>query len=636
MTTRLEALAAARGIAWRYRDGAGHLREASPESLRAALAALGVAALTEAEARDSLAAHEAAARARTLPAWIVAEAGRTAELRPGHERPVAWRLVHEDGGVTEGRAKGRIAIAPLPPGYHRLEVGGEATAILAVPASLPPVPRGWGVIAPLYGLRPAATGGLGDYADLAELARVLGGKGAAFLGINPVHAGFPCDPAAISPYSPSSREWLATMHIADGNLARPGGRLVGYPDAIGARMARLEVAYRDFLARPDAAFDAWRCDQGDALQAFAAHQALSEAHGPYWCDWPAAFRSPDTPGTAGFAARARDRVGFHAWLQWRAETQLAEAQRAARDAGMAHGLYLDLAVGTHPHGAETWADPGLFAPGVSLGAPPDAFAPLGQTWNLAPMRPDVLAARGFAPFARILRRQIRHAGILRIDHILGFERAFWVPEGLPGLYVAMPRDALLAVARIEAARAGAVIVGEDLGAIPEGLREALAASGILGCRVAMFERDWQGDRHFLAPETYARQSIASFGSHDLPLWKGWRRGGDIAWRARLGAVPAAAAPALRAERKADIRDFDAACGARRGSFAAMTGFVARTGSALAAVQIEDLLGQTGQPNLPGTVDEHPNWRRRLRLDVSGIAADPTLERTARIMARNGR
>ena len=316
--------------------------------------------------------------------------------------------------------------------------------------------------------------------------------------------------------------------------------------------------------------------------------------------------------------------GFQPW-------NLAAAR--ARGAGMGLGLYLDLAVGTHPAGAETWEDRASFARGVSLGAPPDAFSPEGQTWGVAPFSPPALADTGFAALAETLAAQLRFAGMLRIDHILGFDRAFWVPEGMPGLYLAMPREALLAVARIEAARAGAVIVGEDLGNVPEGLAAALDQSGILGCRVAMFERNWETGAFRDAAEWDA-EVLAAFSTHDLPTWKGWRAGRDIDWRARLGrsADPAGE----RRARGQEVAALDAVIGGAAGEVEALHAFLGRSPCRLAALQAEDILGLEEQANLPGTIHEHPNWRRRLPVDAGAFAADPRLAAAAAIMKTCGR
>jgi len=628
-------LALEAGLRPGYSDQTGTWREAPPESVAAALAAMGLPAGSEAEAAETLGALRAEAAARVLPLWLVAEAG--APFRREGLPEADWRLALEGGETREGRAAGGVLdLGLLPAGRHRLETGGAVTWLLAAPARIAPPPRGWGVTLPLYGLPPGHGGGVATYADLADWAAALGRAGAAFVGINPVHAGFPGDEAAISPYSPSHRRRFSTLHLAAGEPeagAQP--ELVDYPAAIAARRAALEAAFAADRAAAgrDAEFAGWRAAEGPALERFAVHQAIAERHGPYWNAWPEALRDPGSAEVARLAAELAGRVAFHAWLQWLAERQLAAAQDAARGAGMALGLYLDLAVGTHPFGAETWAERALFAPGISLGSPPDAFSPEGQTWGVAPFEPRALAGGGFAALAETLAAQFRHAGLLRIDHILGFERAFWVPEGLPGLYVQMPREAMLAVVRIEAARAGAAVVGEDLGNIPEGLQGALAASGILGCRVAIFERDW-GSGGFKPAEAWDAEVLASFSTHDLPTWKGWRNGRDIDWRARLGR---SADPVTeRRNRAAEVALMDAAIGGAVGDAEAMHGFLGRTPCRLVAVQAEDILGLEEQANLPGTTVEHPNWRRRLPEDAAAIAGEPRLAAVAAIMKSCGR
>ncbi|MCF4116571.1 4-alpha-glucanotransferase [Rhodovulum sulfidophilum] len=617
----LAALARATGILPGYRDLTGTERPTAPETAQALLAAMGLAAATEAEAAASLAALEAARAARHLPDWLVLDEGRA----PALAVPAAWRIELETGGVIEGRAEDPLPALPL--GIHRLRVGAEETALLSAPPALALPRRGWGVVLPLYGLRDAGRGGLGDYADLRQALEGFAGRGAGFVGVNPIHAGFPADPHAISPYSPSHRRRFNVAHLAvPGEAASPGGELVDYPPAIAARLAALKSAFAGLDAAALSELAAFRAARGPELELFAIHQALSDRFGPYWPDWPAEYRTCAAPAVADFAAANGGAVAFHAWLQCLAETQLGAIREAAAAAGMAQGLYLDLAVGTHPAGAETWADPGLFAQGVSLGAPPDAFAPQGQSWGLAPMLPGVLAARGFRPLAETLRAQLRFAGLLRIDHILGFERTFWVPEGgAPGGYVQMPRAALLAVARIEAAREGAVIVGEDLGNVPEGLREDLAASGLLGCRLAMFD-----------PEiaSWPEPVLGSFGSHDLPPFAAWGAGRDIDWHRRLGHIPPERAEALAAERAGQAQ----ALGVRIGGAGidALHAALAASPARLIALQTEDMLGATEQANLPGTVDSHPNWRRRIGPAAADLADCEPVRRAARIMVRAGR
>lgn len=630
MTAGLDALCMAAGVQWRYRDGAGQWREAPPESRRAALAALELPAETEAEARRSLATLEAARAGRALPQTLAVSADTPAPLAP----PADWALSLEDG--TQAAGGSGSALPALPVGYHRLACGGQIMHLLAAPARLPAAPRAWGVTLPLYGLWTGAAQDMGSYPQLGDAAEGLAATGAAFAGVNPVHAGFAQDPSAFGPYAPSSRKWLNVLHAAAPPVApRSAGALIDYARDVPARRAALEAAFAASDAN-DPDFAAFRADEGPALEWFAIHQTLSDLHGPYWPDWPAHLRAPGAAARAEAAAHP-ERLRFHSWAQWTAAAQLAKAGHRARAAGMALGLYLDLAVGTHPEGAETWedAETRLFARGVSLGAPPDPFAPNGQRWGLAPMRPDRLRATGCAALAETLRRMMRFAGLVRIDHILGFERSFWVPDGgLPGLYIAMPRDAMLAVARIEAARAGALIVGEDLGTLPEGLRAALEGAAILGCRVAMFERE--GPTTFREARDYDREVLASFSTHDLPTWRGWRAGRDIDWRESLGEIDADTAARARAHRIDEVTGFDAVAGSHDGSPERMHAFLARSPARLVAVQAEDMLEQTEQANLPGTIHAHPNWRRRLSVAADAMGDDDRVRRTAAIMARAGR
>lgn len=629
----LAALARAMGVVPVYRDQMGGDRVTPPATTRTLLAAMGLDAGTEAACEAALDDIARRDDGRALPAWLVVEQDTPAAV-PGLDG-IDWDLSAETGETSSGRGPG---IGALPLGIHRLEARGAVCWLLSAPPSLPEPPRAWGLTLPLYGL--ATDRGVGTYGDLARAVAAAGSAGAAFAGANPIHAGFPGDPQAFSPYAPSSRRRFSTLHIDAGADPGPPGDLVDYAAVLPAQTAALETSFA--AAGLGADFADWRASQGEALELFALHQALAEAHGPYWRDWPETLHDPMGADVRAFAADHAERVTFHAWAQFTAEAQLGKVREAGN--GMALGLYLDLAVGTHPSGAETWAQPHLFAAGVSLGAPPDEFSAEGQKWGLAPLIPAALAAEGFRPLAEILRAQLRHARLLRIDHILGFERTFWVPEaGGPGAYVQMPRHALLAVARIEAARVGATIVGEDLGNIPDGLGAALDASGLLGCRVAIFEMTDDatgGDDPKAAPGTvtvkppddYDRRVLTSFSTHDLPTFEGWRRGLDIDWRHRLGSIDDDAARRIHARRATEAAAFTAAAGGT--SVDDMHRHLARTASLLVAVQAEDFLGLAEQANLPGTVHEHPNWRRRLPVapdDLANALAD-----TARIMRAEGR
>ena len=615
-------LAHTAGLLPRYTDVTGTERAMTPDTARALLAAMGLPAGTDAEAAGSQAMLDDPGGG--LTGWHVVVCDSPAPL----EVAGAWRLTCEDGTAHRGPGP----LPPVPMGYHRLDRAGARALLIAAPPRLPAPPRGWGVTLPLYGLRTARSGGYGDYADLAAAVAGLGRAGADFVGINPVHAGFPTDAHTFSPYSPSSRQRLNIAHVAVPGWAGTPGDLIDYAADRPAQLAALRAA---FAALPDAdraAAQAMARTDPD-LWRFATHQALADRHGPLWPDWPAALQDPGSPEVAAFAETDPEAVAFHAWAQGLAGDQLGTVRKAADDAGMRFGLYLDLAVGTHPGGAETWADPASFARGVSLGAPPDAFSPGGQSWGIAPFNPRALVASGFRAFIDTLRAQFRHARLLRIDHVLGFDRAFWVPDrGAPGGYVAMPRAALLAITRIEAARAGATVVGEDLGNVPDGLRDAMAASGILGCRVAMFERAGAPPVYRAAADWDAA-TLASFSSHDLPTWAGWRAGRDLDWWARIGQVPDADLPAARAARVAEVAAFDAAFGTAGGNPDALHAVLAACPAALVAVQTEDMLGLTEQPNLPGTIDAHPNWRRRLPVTAQGLGDHPAIRRTARMMRR---
>ena len=622
MTRALQILADRVGILPDYIDFDGKTRPTQPDTQIAILAAMGIAAETDALAGQSLQLFEDTAARR--PTWQVVTAGDP--LPRALVQEGTWNIAFEDGSEVDGN--GGADLPELPLGRHLLSADGQQVWLLAAPPALPVPPRSWGVTASLAGLRTARQGGIGSYTDLGRAAEAFGNHGASFLGINPVHAGFPCDETAFSPYSPSHRQWLNTIHIETGSPAADFGDHVDFKQEMGSQQAALVPMVN---AIPKTELDAYLAREGEALVRFATHQALSDQHGPYWHMWPKAVRSADTAEVQAFAKAHTNEIRHHAALQYLAETQLADASRRAFEAGMRFGLYLDLAVGAHPLGAETWENPALFAKGASLGAPPDRFTPGGQNWTLAPFVPHALEAEGFASFAAILRRQFRFAKLLRVDHILGFERAFWALDdpNLGGAYVQMPRDALLAVTRIEAARAGATVIGEDLGSIPSGLQEALGRSGLLGCRLVMFEHGDKGG--FARPESYDAGTLASFSTHDLPTWEGWRQGRDINARKKLGHMKAAQADKARKNRSAEVAALDAALDER-----GIHGFLADTASRLVAVQAETLFGVEDQLNLPGTVYEYPNWSARLPVAIEDIEANTSVAATAKTMRDAGR
>ncbi len=684
--TALDRLAARMGVADAHVGFDRVERRASPDTQRALLAPKGCAVDDEGQAAEALAAAEAEDARRRAPREVVARAGEPIAIPV--RGPLNWRLVPERGAVEgrDGRCDDEIALPPLPCGLHTVEVEHrgeiESISLIVAPqrapcvADLAGVERLWGVTAALYGLRSDRNLGLGDYADLGAAAAALAAHGAGFLGINPVHALGVGHGVAISPYSPTHRAFFNTAHIAVDAIpelgscddarrtlsenagalnARRAAELVDYQAIAPMRTALLEQLFATFEetapgANRGAEFEAYMASRGESLREFAVFGAISESYGSDWTAWPDELRAPEAPGVAAFARRRGERVRFHAWMQWLAESQLCAAQARAKAAGMALGLYLDLAVGARPGGAEVWARRDALTTGVSLGAPPDAFSPEGQNWALAPFSPEGLRRASYAPFIELLRATMHHAGLVRIDHALGLSRSFWIPQtGEPGGYVRYPLDALLAIVAIEARRAGTVVVGEDLGLVPAEFRDRLAEAGLYGCAVMQFERDASGA--FRDPRSYRAQSLASFGTHDTPTFNGFCAARDIGWWARLGRIPPDGVAAARAERADALAALarlcepdDAPLGAACGNAAAtdeiapdsMHRTLARAGSALVAVQLDDALGAVEQQNLPGTIDEHPNWRRRASAPVERLAGDPRLARLGRTMTDAGR
>ena len=394
--------------------------------------------------------------------------------------------------------------AGLPLGYHRLELsGGGATAeisLVVAPASchlgdgLQTGARSWGLTAQLYGLRSARDWGIGDFSDLADLCREAGKLGAAAVGINPLHALFAAEPRHFSPYSPSSRVWLDYLYIdvtavpgfaenlavqnlasADAVGAVRGAGLVDYTGVAAVKRPVLEALYRRFRARErgdgsalGAAFRAFQHEGGKALAAFATFEALHEhfikAGGPFsWHAWPATLRDPNSAAVAKFARTHAGRIGFFQFLQWLADRQLRAAAEAGRASGLGIGLYRDLAVGVDPSGAEAWSDRELVVPGAAIGAPPDMLNRVGQNWGLAPINPLGLRRQGFAPLIAALRANMRHAGVLRVDHVMSLQRLYWIPSGLAataGAYVSYPLHDLLRLVALESRRQRCAVIGE--------------------------------------------------------------------------------------------------------------------------------------------------------------------------------
>ena len=612
----------------------------------------------------------------------------------------SWLLELEDGGHREGRfvpahlpgeesrdvdgetLTRRSLRLPAPPmGYHRLRVegpglangrGSEQTVIAAPDRCWQPDDGGgrrhrWGVAVQLYGLRSPDDWGVGDFGGLAMLAEEVARFGVSLIGVNPLHALHPRQ-GGNSPYFPSHRLFLNPIYIdvpavpefagcaaAQRLVGTPGfqsriadlrrSELVDYDAVSAAKLAVLEELYTEFRATHLAggegtptsdrgrAFRDFQKERGTDLRRYAVFEALVERIGldSPWHQWPEGVRRPDGDEIAEFERDHLERIEFFEYLQWETERQLLAA-------GSDVGLYGDLALGTAADGGEAWAYQECLAFGVRVGAPPDAFNQLGQDWGFPPFNPRALRDRAYRPFAEALRATMRPCGAVRIDHVMGLSRLYWIPGGVPptdGAYVGYPLDDLLAVVRLESHRNRCLVVGEDLGTVPEGFREHLADSGLLSYRVLYFERAWDGG--FIAPEHYPAQALATVSTHDLPTLAGYWSGGDLDEKARLELFPSIEAEAAaRNDRAGDVtrlRDYLSSHGGLRSGdqtgepshrelAEAVLRVLAKTPCRLTLVQIEDLIGVAEQANMPGTTHQHPNWQRRLPEALPDLLRDP--------------
>jgi (1->4)-alpha-D-glucan 1-alpha-D-glucosylmutase len=629
-----------------------------------------------------------------------------------------WEAALEDGRLQRGtlragndvearasisghvRVRRRVTV-PLdaPPGYHTLRVRGAGVAdaecrlIVAparcyVPDALDRGERRWGVAVQLYALRSPRNWGIGDFGDLRRLVALAADAGADFVGLNPVHALFPARPDHCSPYAPSSRAFVNLLYIhvtalpeyeacepaqrlvADAAFAERLGQLraadlVDYAGAAASKLAVLRELYACFRARHLAAdsdraraFREYVARSGVALTLHALFDSLcARFGGSGWRSWPQPYRDPGADAVRAFAREHAEEIELYEYLQWLAEEQLAAAQAEARTRGMLLGLYRDLAVGVDAAGADAWAGQRLYRSGAAVGAPPDALALQGQDWGLPPIDPGVLQARAYEDFVLLLRANMRHCGALRVDHVMALMRLWWVPAGAKadaGAYVAYPFDDLLGILALESQRNRCLVIGEDLGTVPEQVRAALPVAGVYSYRVLYFEKDADGT--FRAPSRYPALATATATTHDLPTLVSWWEGADLALRDRLALFPT---PEVRqhcyTERSADQRALLRALAADRllpheadpdspaytqMSFelaAAIHVWLARGSAALMTVQAEDLLLMRDPVNVPGTSTEHPNWRRKLTRDVDALFTGAQVQALcARLRAERGR
>ncbi|WP_168197789.1 4-alpha-glucanotransferase [Pseudolabrys sp. FHR47] len=517
--------------------------------------------------------------------------------------------------------------------------------------------RVWGLAVQLYALRSARNWGHGDFGDLKRLIETTAPLGAAAIGLNPLHALFPEDAERASPYGPNSRLFLNVLYIDVQAIPEFGGLtaaeqaeaarlrgldLIDYGAVARLKLAALARAYAGFRAGATAKrlsdFDAFREEQGEALLRFCCFEVLRRQLSPRpWPEWPAPWRTPDKAALSDFY-ESHYACGFVAFCQWIADRQLAACKETARQLGMPVGLYVDLAVGIDRHGADAWSDQDTVLSDASAGAPPDEFNPAGQDWGLAPFHPSHISSNDFASLRRLLRATMRHAGAVRIDHVLGLKRMFLMPVGAGaknGAYVRYPFEAMLRVIADESRKARCVVIGEDLGTVPDGFRDTMMRWGLWTYRVLLFERRHDGE--FAAPQTYPEQALATFNTHDLPTFRGWITGHDLRTKNEIGVDPGETAEA-RTWWQGALRRLLGEFGGGRSSedFAAVAAVLGATPSKLAMVGLDDVVDALDQPNIPGTVAEHPNWRRKLPVSLEELASHAELAAVAEAFAQAGR
>ena len=628
----LFAQAKAQGIQTEFLDGQGHRRVTDAAALKIILDAL------PPQAPGPLVGHPVVVRSgRPSRTEIPATAGL----------PVEWKIVAESGVITKGESSDHAIDWPrdLPLGVYRLRVS-DATTAEDVPLISAPerafggeFDRCWLLAVQLYGVRSARNWGMGDFTDLAGLIELADRLGADGVGLNPLHALFDDRPGDCSPYSPNSRLFLNALYIdveklpefqPDAEIREAlaslrAGDVVDYVGVAGLKWQALRSAFAAFKANTKPGrqrdFDKFRAERGTLLSHFACFEVLRHKFGKPWWEWPQEWRQPDDAKCA--ALRQGEDAGeieFVEFVQWTADRQLGAAADLAKQLGMKVGLYLDVAVGVQADGFDAWNEQVAISRHLGVGAPPDPLNTAGQTWGLAGFNAAGLELESFAPYRDMLCASMRHAGAIRLDHVLGLKRLYLVPQGFSardGVYVQMPFEALLAVTAQESIVNRCVVIGEDLGTVPEGFRDQIADWGIWSYLVMMFERDDGGS--FRNIDHYLTNALVTFNTHDLSTYAGWRSFGDLKLKRSLGIDPGESDDA-RWHALAMLDDVLRHHTIDRSDLYSVANFLARTKSRLLAISLEDLLGVVDQPNIPGTVDEHPNWRRRLPVPIEEMTS----------------
>ncbi|ACV81161.1 4-alpha-glucanotransferase [Nakamurella multipartita] len=686
----LHRLAAAHSIATEFWDWQGRHVQVSDRSITRVLEALGVDVATPDAAEQALRDHDDAPWRRLLPPALVIRAGWAPtvnvhvrdgaavdvwiELEGGGYRSSLvqeenWAPARQVGDRWTGQATFRIP-GDLPLGYHRLKAwseGDEASCALIVTPQRVGLPerlgdrRAWGIATQLYSVRSAGSWGVGDVVDLEDLSVWGADLGAGYVLINPLHAAEPSGRMEPSPYLPTTRRFQNPIYLRVERIPE----YADLPAADRAEVGSLKAALQQDLAGLDAidrdttwtakaaalrlvhavprsagrelAYAAYREREGEGLDNYATWCALTDRHGKDWHEWPDELQHPATPEVLAFRAEHADDVDFYRWLQFVLDEQLSIAQAATRRSGMALGVMHDLAVGVHPEGSDSWSLQDVFAQGITVGAPPDAFNQAGQDWAQPPWRPDRLAEQGYAPFRDMVRTVLRAAGGVRVDHIIGLFRLWWIPDGMgptEGTYVRYDHEALIGILALEASRSGAIVVGEDLGTVEPWVREYLSERGILGTSILWFEFEFDGDGRPLRPERWREYCLASVTTHDLPPTAGYLAGDHVRLRDELGLLTRSleeelaaddaeraawieelrqrgaltAATASSATGKLDPDSPDLAGLELESTVQALHRYLTWTPSKLLCVALTDMVGDRRTQNQPGTIDEYPNWR----------------------------
>ncbi|MCI0996015.1 4-alpha-glucanotransferase [Pseudomonas corrugata] len=677
---QLEILAGRAGLAVDWIDANGRAQKVSPAVLRSVLTGLGHPAGSAQEIDASLLQLQEDQQNHRLPPLITADVGANVDLSRYFQGSMPCEIQLEDGATLNLKLDADAKLpGMIPVGYQQVRIQDQHFTLAVAPARCysvaeavdDPTPRAWGLSAQLYALRRPGDGGFGDTQALEELARVAGERGADALAISPIHAMFSSDTGRYSPYSPSSRLFLNSLYAAPGTIL--GERalrtaidatglvnqlrhleeqpLVDWPVAAEAKQKILRALYDGFSQGEHPLhedFSSFRHTSGEALEnhcRFEALQAERAARGESldWRQWPEEWRNPRSSALARFAEENADEIGYYAFCQWLIARCLERAQSAARSSGMGIGLIADLAVGADGAGSQAWSRQDELLASLTVGAPPDILNRSGQGWGISAFSPEGLVRNGFRAFIEMLRANFAHAGGLRIDHVMGLQRLWVIPNDAPpcdGAYLYYPVDDLLRLLALESHRHQAIVLGEDLGTVPDGLREKLSARSILGMRVLLFEQD---NTRFKPILDWPDNALATTSTHDLPTLNGWWHGHDIDWNARLDLIDSHTEMDWRRHREREREGLRDVLNQDPQNFReehretdqvldASVRFLGHTRAPLVLLPLEDALGIDEQANLPGTTDTHPNWRRRLPGESQALLDGPDAARRLEILA----